>query len=268
MIKCENCGAWYEETLRQCPYCGAENLELTEREYQGRIQDIEKKTRQLSSLPAQLVRLWGKRWGKVLLIAVMAVFVIGVVGAGVRAVSGYIANVQAPARQQEHLEALDLLVEAEDYEGIWDYMSENDLFGGPYEEYSNIYFASYPLYYVEECRGLIESYGAVWESTLGFALEEVSRGILDIDEMLETGSFVRGGDEVISSIREELLSFLTTDLGLSDADIETLYDLCAETEGSEDYEATRALFVEAGRASVENHGIRIASDEEEPGPAA
>lgn len=93
-------------------------------------------------------------------------------------------------------------------------------------------------------------------------------GILDIDEMLETGSFVRGGDEVISSIREELLSFLTTDLGLSDADIETLYDLCAETEGSEDYEATRALFVEAGHASVENHGIRIASDEEELGPAA
>ena len=268
MIKCENCGATYDETLRQCPYCGAENLALTEREYQGRIQDIEKKTRQLSSLPGQLVRLWSKRWGKVLLLAVAAAFVIGIVSAGVQAAAGYIENEQAPARQQEHLEELDRLTAAEDYEGIWDYLSDNDLHGGPYQEYSDIYFASYPLYYVEEDRSLIESYGAIWESTLGFSLLEVGQGILDIDEMLEADSFVRGGDEVIRSIREELFSFLTGDLGLSDADVESLLELCREAGDSADSEETRTLLAETFRSPVENHGIRIAGDEEELGPAA
>lgn len=261
MIKCANCGAQYEEQLRQCPYCGAENTELTEREYQGELDQLDRQTRELVHLPSYLVKLWTRRWGKALILLLFAVLAAGIVTAGARAVGVYIANRGEPARQQKHLEMLDSYVEAEDYEAIWDYLNKHDLYGGVYSEYSDIYFAAYPLYYVEECRSCLDR-GGVWRDTAGWALMEASQGILDIDQNLDENTYIHGGEEAMQIIRGKLMSFLIEEMGLAEAEMENLYQLCRETETMEETQVKVQLFYEAGEKAMERKGIRILEDDE------
>ena len=156
---------------------------------------------------------------------------------------------------------MDGLVAAREYEEIWEYLDDHDLYESAYQEYSDLYFASYALYYVEEFHQHIER-GGVWESTLGWTVSEVSQGILDIDEMLDGRVYVHGVDTVLKEIRTELTTLLAEELGMTEQEIQQAQTLCAELAEEEDYEKRIAAFAQIGVAAAKRQGIRILAEDE------
>lgn len=261
MIRCQNCGAEYETSLRQCPYCHATNEAIVEREHAQALEQIDRETRNLVHLPGQLVNRFSGKAAKGLALTVAAILVMGLAGVAIRAVQTYVLQQTEPERQEKHFAALDQLVEVRDYEGIWDYLSDHDLYGGTYQEYGDLYFASYALYYVDEFHECIER-GGVWESTLGWTVSEVSQGILDIDAYLERTVYVHGVDAVLEEIRADLHRLLTAELGLTEEELQQAFALCKELAGEEDYEKRIARFTPIGVTAADRQGIRILMDDE------
>ncbi len=261
MIYCQNCGAEYEASLRQCPYCHATNEAVVEREHAQALEQIDRETKNLVHLPRQLVNRFSSRAAKVLAILVAAMLVAGLAGVAVRAVYTHIAQQTEPQRQEKHVAALDQLVEKRDYEGIWEYLSDHDLYGGTYQEYGDLYFASYALYYVEEFHEYMER-GGIWESTLGWTVSEVSQGILDIDGYLDGTVYIHGVDVVLQEIRAQLMTLLTENLGMTKEELEQAWTLCEELAEEGDYEKRIARFAQIGVMAAKRRGIRILAEDE------
>lgn len=261
MIHCQNCGAEYEASLRQCPYCQASNEAVVEREHAGAMEQIDRETKNLVHLPGQLVRRFGSRAAKLLTLAVVLMLILGLTGVAVRAIRTHVSQQTEPQRQAQHVAALDRLVEARDYEGIWDYLSDHDLYGGTYQEYTELYFASYPLYYVDEFHGCVER-GGIWESTLGWIVSEVAQGILDIDEYLDSTVYIHGVDVVMKEIRAELVSLLTEDLGMTTEEMQQAWNLCEELAQEEDYQKRVVRFAQIGVAAAKRQGIPVLAEDE------
>ena len=223
--------------------------------------EIDRETRELVHLPKRLVDRFSNRAVKVLVLAVVVMLFFGLGGVAVRAVQTWIAQQTEPERREKHLAQLDQLADAREYEEIWEYLDEYDLYESVYQEYSDLYFASYGLYYVEEFHQYIER-GGVWESTLGWTVSEVTLGIMDIDQMLEERVYVRGVDEIMKEIREELITLLTEDLGMTQDELQQAKELCVELAEEEDYEKRIAAFAQIGVAAAKRQGIRILAEDE------
>lgn len=261
MMKCQNCGAEYDAAMRACPYCGAENTELAQKELEDKLDRIHYQTKNLKNLPAQMVNRFTKRALKILPMILAVVLVGGLlIGTG-KAIATYIDNKSEPARRQKHLEQLVTLADAGEYEALQEYMSKNQLYGGAYEEFRPLVYASYSFYFVDQCRECLEK-GGIWRSTLGYTLMDASQEILEIDEALEKITFVYGADRALYAIRDDMMALLKEDLGLSEAEVEELFALCLETEDMENLEEKGKLFCEIGIKAVKRKGIHILEDDE------
>ncbi len=261
MIRCKNCGAEFDAGLRLCPYCGAANETAVKKEYEEALEEIEKKRRALVHLPKQLVRLWGKRWGRILLIFVAAVLAGGVLWAGIGGLLRWQADRTAPQRQEKHLQALEELASAEDYEGIWEYMRKNDLSGGAYSGYTDLYFASFSLSYVQDCRYYLER-GGIWRSTLGRIYRQAAQGIWEIDSQLEEHIYAPAVEEGMQKIRAQLHTLLTEDLGLKETELEEMRILSRDTARKEESDALLEQFAAVGEEAAKRKGIQVIEDGE------
>ncbi len=262
MIHCGNCGAAYDETLRQCPYCGAENLLLSGREYASQVEEIEKKRRFLPHLPDYLVRLWTKRWGKALTVLVVLALVLGAGAAAVHGVAVSVYNSGESGRQEKYTQVLDSYLADGSYEEMNDYLRQHSLYGGVYQEYRDVYLASLSLNYLERCRPYAQA-GMIWKSMFGQTLAELTGGILEIDEYLEGNAYLHGGAEAMEEMRGEMTGFLTDELGLTEEDLNALTALYDETSDWDDITARNEAFCEAGAEAALRAGIRLLEEDEE-----
>ncbi len=261
MKQCPNCGASYKENVLTCPYCGAANQEQVEREHEERIEHIDRQIRGLSHLPRQVVNRWSSKTAKVLAACLAIFLVVGLGWAIVNGIGSYLETKTAPARQQAHLEALAELAEEEDPEGIWDYLRDHDIYGGVYEEYTDLYFASYALGYAKDCREYL-SKGGIWPNTLAFTVEEACNGIRKIDENLSTHTYVMGVDEKLKEIRADLVALLTEDLGLTQEEMDQALVLAEEMEDEVDTDKVWAAFQAIGIPAAKRHGITILGEDD------
>lgn len=261
MIRCQNCGAEYEGSLRQCPYCQAANEAAVEREHAQALEKIERETRELVHLPKRLVDRFSSRAVKVMILVLAATLVLGLGGVLIRSVYVNVSQKTEPQRREKHLAQLDKLVEARAYEEIWEYLDDHDLYESAYQEYSDLYFASYALYYVEEFHQHIDR-GGVWESTLGWTVSEVSQGLVDIEELLDDRVYVHGVDTVLEEIRAELMTLLTEELGMTEEEMQQAQTLCVELTEEKDYEKRIRIFTEIGVTAAKRQGIKILAEDE------
>lgn len=260
-IRCKNCGAEFETGLRLCPYCGAANEAAVKREYEDALKEIEKQRRALPHLPKQLVRLWSRKWGRILLLLVATVLAGGLLWAGAGGILRRMSDQTAPQRQEKHLQALEELAAEADYEGIWDYLRDNDLSGGAYSGYMDLYFASFPLSYVPDCRYYLER-GGIWRSILARTYRETAEGIRRIDEGIEQYVYAPAVEDALQKIRAQLYALLTEDLGLEEAELEELLALSRETAREYEDEALLERFLAVGQAAAQRKGIRVLDDGE------
>ena len=260
-IRCKNCGAEFDAGIRLCPYCGAANEAAADREYKEALEEIERKRRALPHLPKRLVRLWGRKWGRILLVFVAALLAGGVLWVGAGGLMRWFFDQTAPERQKKHLQALESLVETEEYAGIWDYMRKYDLSGGAYDGFMDLYFASFPLSYVEDCRYYLER-GGIWRLTLGRMYRQTAEGICRIDRQLKENIYAPAVEEGMQRIRGQLYGLLTEDLGLDETELEEMVSLSGEMAGEDGDEALWERFLAMGEEAAKRKGIRVVEDGE------
>lgn len=261
MIRCRSCGAEFDENLRQCPYCGTGNEAQVEREHAEALREVERQRRDLAHLPKQIARLWGKRWGRILLLAVTVILLGGLLWALGGGIAEWIDNKTAPVRQEKHLQELEKLIAEENYEDIWEYLYRNDLCGGVYGGYFDLYFTTYPLYYVNECRELLAQ-GGIWRSTLGRVYREVARGIWETDEKLRTNVYEPTVEAAMQKVRAQMESVLTEDLGMREEELAELLQLSQETAEENESEELLERFLAVGEKARQRQGIRVVEDGE------
>ena len=124
-IICNSCGAEFEDTLPECPYCGTMNYKGAEMEYFGRLEEVRSDMEQLGSVPEQETRSELKKQRKwilklVLFLAVAAVLLfLGMKWREFR-YSDQRDSKADYAWQKENFPILDQLYKEENYDKLLD----------------------------------------------------------------------------------------------------------------------------------------------------
>lgn len=81
-IKCNSCGAEYDDTLSSCPYCGTINYKGAENKYMGTLDDIKENLDDLEKVPSDEMKKEIKHQGKFLAILIIILIIISLILAG------------------------------------------------------------------------------------------------------------------------------------------------------------------------------------------
>ena len=138
-MKCPKCGAPLRMEEKFCTYCGAPNtlaakhqadMDHYEREFAETQQEVLKKSRKAGSLAAMLV---------VLVIMIVLNIIAGFISANAWQIKYDRRKQEAAKHAEEHIAAIDRMIEEKDYISIRDYYYDNDMTDGEtFEAYSAI----------------------------------------------------------------------------------------------------------------------------------
>lgn len=155
-MNCKNCGAEYQDTVLKCPYCGTENKAAAGRKKKEILRAYDEEAQRLYQQAENFPQKAAKRiTGKILrLLAVLAG-----VGLIVTVFVIFWAKISAEwelKAQKKHLQTLEKLYQKQDYEELFDYLDEKDLYGRSYEKYSQVAWAMKYSEWMQEQLGNIE----------------------------------------------------------------------------------------------------------------
>ena len=138
-MKCPKCGAPLRMEDKFCTYCGAPNtlaakhqadMDHYEREFAETQQEVLKKSRKAGSLAAMLV---------VLVIMIILNVIAGFISANAWQIKYDRRKQQSAKHADEHIAAINRMIEEKDYISIRDYYFDNDMSDGDtFEAYSAI----------------------------------------------------------------------------------------------------------------------------------
>ncbi len=131
-IECNFCGAWFDEKLPACPYCGSTNIKGAEAEYMDKLEDIREDMEDLGSVPLQETKKALKKQTIFVLAAIGTIIGFFICLILIEVLFGYKEEERDPKAdylwQQENFPILDELYEQEKYEEL------AELFVKAYEE--------------------------------------------------------------------------------------------------------------------------------------
>lgn len=137
-MKCKICGAMYDSNLDYCPYCHSENdvksnkrLEEELKKYDEEIKDIQKLPNKVSNFSGLIVL------GIVLLFAVIIVLVM-LNSETLFSEKMEVKEETVDPNASKHIEKLEEMLVSKDYEGIKEYISEEDIYEGEYSKYIEV----------------------------------------------------------------------------------------------------------------------------------
>jgi len=133
MIKCHNCGAEFAANERSCPYCGAENIAFTEKEFQEKIESKNEEIAKELSKPQRFVAAVKKY---IVLIIIVIVAIIAIVFARYE----YLKIQQEPTYEvsEKFIPELQEAVDNKDYDKVASIVYDNNLWSGKYVAYSQL----------------------------------------------------------------------------------------------------------------------------------
>ena len=234
MITCRNCGAQYDDKEKVCPYCGAENVDVSIQEQNDYLQNVKKKKELLNTIvPQEKARRAEKKVHKVALV-LAAFFVIFVLLA-----AGYsiVRMRQKRYEQQEALRVLEEYYVNNDYEGMYEYYwNHDDLYSATYDKYyklSEIYhYYSSGIAYLEDDLSFAkqgEEYQVDWSENVGYDLSCLFKALYLIEELKSNG-YVYNEEAGAEFLKQQILPVLKQTCMLSDDEIQQAVQ---EYKGSE-----------------------------------
>lgn len=227
---CKNCGAEIAEDILLCPYCGAENEEVAEREHEEEIEDILDRAAQLETRPEEIAGRMKSRVNKIALYAVVGLLVVLL---GVFIVTRMIGD-QSANKMKKELNTLEKYYEARDFDEMKAYFNslENTL-GERYKKYRNV-LSHYDRFvhqkeYLEEVKYRLAK-GNMSAGLMEVYLDGVQGALYKIWEAEQEG-FRYGEGDGIQYMKEELQHVLMETVGITEAEITLYFD--GFTEGEE-----------------------------------
>ncbi len=235
MIKCESCGASFDELEPVCPYCGTLNYIGASQEY---YQKLDKIKDDLEDIPDQQKELYidvakdtGKKTMKYIVIAIGIVCVLGACLYFMTQDRSSYDMADVLNWQLENYATLDELYEQGDYDSIVDFqysLTESDydkgysLMDWEHYDFMNCYEAYYYVMIIKENDEITGEFIA----DLGFLLYRS----LEIRFSLEQYTFSEEEYALLEIYYLEAYDYIVNDLGIPAEDIEVIY------EESVDYE--------------------------------
>ena len=124
---CKNCGGEFDSSLLRCPYCGYQNKKEAEKQ---KSEILKKYDEEAKSIEKEAEQYTGKRTGQItrwILVLIGVLAVLGVIIAILYFL--FIRKMDAKAYDvvDNHKFTLDEMMETHDYEGMIDYIEQNDI---------------------------------------------------------------------------------------------------------------------------------------------
>ncbi len=143
-VKCPTCGADFDESLANCPYCGTMHYPAAEADYMDQMEDIREQVDNLQDLPRQETRKHLKSRGRLIRRFLILIGVIAAV-----AVFFYTRNARKNAEEteadylwiREHVSELDSLYKNGDYDKMVDLFRKYSAEGHPVWQWEHSAFA-------------------------------------------------------------------------------------------------------------------------------
>lgn len=131
---CKNCSAEISDDILLCPYCGAENQQVAQKEQQDYIEDYKVKKKNLKKVPDKVVKKTTKGlvYGAGIILGILILSMIVIF-----AFSGLTKGDEL-AKQEKELAKLEEYYVSGDYETMSQYYQEVYNSGGSYEKYNRV----------------------------------------------------------------------------------------------------------------------------------
>lgn len=220
---CRQCGAEIAEDILLCPYCGAENEEVAEREHKEEIEDILDKAAQLETRPEEIA---GRMKTKVNKIGRYAIIGLLLIIAGVFLVTRMIGD-QSANKMKKELDTLEKYYEAREFDKMKTYYNSlEDTLGERYKKYRTV-ITHYDRFLcreqdLKEVKQRFEN-GKMSAGLLEVYLDSV-RDTLYIFWEAEEEGFRYGEGDGLLYLKEELHRMLTETTGITEEEYDIYFD--------------------------------------------
>ena len=135
---CNQCGAEFDNSLLQCPYCHSENRKEAGRQknliLEGYDKEAENIRREAEKYPEKAAR----KWTGYLLLGICIALAVGVVLTILYLLCSSLFTRLEYAGENAVLAKLEEYYQAEDYAALSEYMREERLYGNTYEKYGEV----------------------------------------------------------------------------------------------------------------------------------
>lgn len=131
---CQNCGARYEDEQTVCPYCGAEDRKLSNRQYREKINRLRKQRQDIRSLPKMIPR----KAVKVLGIGVLAAVAMFALALGVLLIVQNIRKSGAQRLEEKNIALMEEYLQNGQFQELYDFYKELPYTYARYDKYKEV----------------------------------------------------------------------------------------------------------------------------------
>ena len=221
ILNCKNCGADFDSSLPNCPYCGRMNLPAAEREYMAKLENIRGDLEDLSSLAGKKVKAHSQKLGRKLLIAAAAVILIASVILIIRSVRD---REDAVKSKEEYIWQRDAFAQMDDLyaEGDWESLAETYRSamnaGHSVWQYKHGRFCDF-LLQIERVRMSLLEYDGEYDSDAFLFSDEIE--LYELDYLTNISDEERA---LLEDMRAPLIKDFEQRFGLSDEELAYFMD--------------------------------------------
>ena len=152
-IRCEQCGAFFDDNEPKCPYCDAFHYKGSEAEYMEKLEDILEDLEDLEDVPEETyveeAKSHVRHTGRVFAIVAAAVILMAALTGGICLIQDKKKKEQRKAQilfEREYFSQLDEWYEQEDYEAIFEFEEKLQESGDRYDIDSWSHYGFYGQY--------------------------------------------------------------------------------------------------------------------------
>lgn len=232
ILYCENCSAPIPADAAKCPYCGALNAAGGEKKYMENLYGLKEDVEELKTAPVKAYKAEVRKTGRIIKRTLFAVVIAAFCIWGLKLwldkpfnEKASVEDVKAQLEwERENYPKLDELYEAKDYDGILEF-EDKVIEEGSYSIYGWEHYD-----FINEYRRYMSfKEDALIIESGNYDIDNVYWCIVDTMFFKQDKSYAGYTDEelqYIETYRDETIGFLISELGMSEEEIEGLYDEC------------------------------------------
>ena len=250
MKVCPNCGAKYQEALSACPYCGEQNMQFVQEQFENQVQQLKKQSEEIRKLPRTIPQKSAKYLAigaGVLLLVFLLLLVVVFIGNQIR-------EDRKEKQEQANISRMEEYLSNEDFAGLSAFYRDIPYAYAVYDKYREVCecYEQYAgmkreLDFYLEYRGLVEQ-EMVLENLMN-AMERLRILCADAKERMQDYKRL-DNEQYIAAIKELGIATFRETLQVDEAMMEQVISNAEEEKTSafyrelakqidEDYERTK-----------------------------